>query len=176
MSVKRMQEQSSKTVGDGQLDDGEAEKPLQTIESDPHCTQGRSPDEQVEIMAERLAEANQRIVQLSTHLDDLRVEQALTRKLAAAGAADLEAAVLIAKARMNDAGPAEIDNCVAQLRREKAYLFNTPTEAIPSRKTASARDRVAHSQTSLDRAARKAAKTGNRADLQHYLKLRRNLM
>jgi len=124
----------------------------------------------------QLAQANQQIAQMYRDLDDLQLEQKLTRKLAAAGAIDLEAAVLVAKARISGATQAEIDVCVAQLRKEKAYLFGGSTETTAARRTASVRDRVTTSPTALEQAAQRAAKTGSRADLHHYLKLRRNFL
>jgi hypothetical protein len=113
---------------------------------------------------------------MSRDLDELQMEQKLTHKLAAAGAVDLETAVLVAKARMGGPTPAEMDGCVAQLKKEKAYLFGGPTETAAPRKTAPAKDRGSASPTTLAQAAEKAAHTGSRADLQHYLKLRRNLL
>jgi len=135
----------------------------------------QDPGKNADDPAGQLAEANQKIAQMSRDLDDLQIEQKLTHKLAAAGAVDLEAAVLMAKARMEGKSRADIDGCVAQLRKEKAYLFGGSTETAASRKTAGAKDRTTTSQTALEQAATKAAKTGSRADLQHYLKLRRNL-
>jgi len=135
----------------------------------------QSAEERAERLAEQLAEANQKITQMSHDLDGLDVERRLTHKLVAVGVTDLEAAVLIAKARMEGKGKADLDGCVEQLRKEKNYLFGGP-EAAVSRKTAGAKDRVTHSQTALEQAAKKAAKTGSRVDLQHYLKLRRNLL
>jgi len=123
-----------------------------------------------------LAEANQKIARMSRDLDELQVQQKLTHKLAAAGAVDLETAVLVAKARMEGKAQADIDGCVAQLRKEKAYLFGGPAEVSTPRKTAPAKDRATTSQTALEQAAKKAAKTGSRTDLQHYLKLRKNLL
>jgi uncharacterized protein YihD (DUF1040 family) len=127
-------------------------------------------------LTEQLVEANQKIMQMSQDLNDLQVEQKLARELAASGATDLETAVLVARARMEGKGSADIDACVEQLRKEKAYLFGGPTEAATVRKTAGARDRVQQTQAALEQAAQKAAKTRRRADLQHYLKLRRNLL
>lgn len=124
--------------------------------------------------AGQLAEANQRIAQLSRDLDDLQIQQKLTRELAAAGAIDLETAVLVAKARIEGTSQAQIDTCVAQLRKEKAYLFGGSAQTAASRKTAGAKDRAATGPAALEQAARQAAKTGSRADLHHYLKLRRN--
>jgi hypothetical protein len=126
--------------------------------------------------AGQLAEAHQRIARMSQDLDALVLEQKLTHKLAAAGAIDLEAAVLVAKARVEGKTPADIDRCVTQLRKEKAYLFGGPMEVTAPRRTAPAKDRTTTSQTALEQAAKQAAKTGSRADLQHYLKLRRNFL
>jgi hypothetical protein len=135
----------------------------------------QSAEERAESLAEQLAEANQKITQMSQGLDGLELERKLTRKLIAAGVIDLEAAVLIAKARMQGQDKPDLNGCVEQLRKEKSYLFGGP-EIVVSRRTAGAKDRVTHSQTALEQAATKAAKTGSRVDLQHYLKLRRNLM
>jgi transketolase len=132
--------------------------------------------ETAETLIAQLAQANQRIAQMSHDLSDLEIEQSLTCKLAAAGATDLEAAVLMAKARMEGKDETEIDDCIEQLRKEKSYLFGGSAQMVTSRKTSGAKDRKAQSQTALEQAARKAARTGRRTDLQHYLKLRRNLL
>jgi len=126
--------------------------------------------------AEQLAEANEKIARMSRDLDELHLEQTLTHKLAAAGAVDLETAVLVAKARLNGQTGADVDGYVAQLRKEKAYLFGGPTETTAPRRTAPVKDRMTTSPTTLEQAAQKAAQTGSRADLHHYLKLRRNLL
>jgi hypothetical protein len=125
---------------------------------------------------EQLAEANHKIAQMSHDLDELQKEQRLTHKLAAAGAVDLETAVLVARARMEGKPPADMDGCVAQLKKEKAYLFGGPTETAAPRRTVPAKDRGAAGATALEQAAQKAAQTGSRADLHHYLKLRRSLL
>ncbi len=132
--------------------------------------------ENTETLATQLAEANERIAQMSGELDELHVEQRLARKLVALGITDLEAGLLIAKARMEGKGDAHLDECVGQMKKEKSYLFGAPAPVLTSRKTAGVKDRTASSQTSLEQAARQAAKTGRRTDLQHYLKLRRNLL
>jgi hypothetical protein len=126
--------------------------------------------------AEQLAEANERIARMSRDLDELQLEQKLTQKLAAAGAVDLEAAVLVAKARLGGQVGADVDGCIAQLRKEKAYLFGGPAETPAPRRTAPAKDRTPSRPTALEQAARTAAQTGSRTDLHHYLKLRRNLL
>jgi hypothetical protein len=132
--------------------------------------------ETAEILAAQLAQANQQIAQMSQDLSALEAERSLTCKLAAAGAIDLEAAVLMAKARMEGKDETEIDGCIEQLRKEKSYLFGGSAQTLTARRTAGAKDRKAQSQTALEQAAGKAARTGSRTDLQRYLKLRRNLL
>jgi hypothetical protein len=136
----------------------------------------RQNAENVDTLAAELAQANQRIAQMSRELDELQVEQKLAHKLVGAGVTDLEAALLVAKARMPGPGETEIDTCIEQLRKEKSYLFGGPTQTLTARKTAGAKERKAQNQATLEQAAKKAARTGSRTDLQHYLKLRRNLM
>jgi len=85
--------------------------------------------------------------------------------------------VLVAKVRMEGQEEADVDGVIEQLKKEKQYLFggdNTRTAA--AQKTAGVKDRVQNRQAVLERAAKKAATTGNRTDLQEYLKLRRDLL
>ena len=88
----------------------------------------------------------------------------------------MEAALLVAKARIAGQSNADIDQVVGQLKVEKRYLFAGGSETVVSRRTAGAKDRVSPKLTLLEQAAKKAARTGNRADLQEYLKLRRNVL
>jgi hypothetical protein len=89
----------------------------------------------------------------------------------------VETAVLIAKARIEGQDDADLDGVIKQLKREKQYLFAGNSDgAVTAKKTAGVKDRMQDSQTILERAARKAATTGNRTDLQEYLKLRRNFI
>jgi hypothetical protein len=65
---------------------------------------------------------------------------------------------------------------VAQLRKEKGYLFGGSAQVTVPRKTAAVKDRVTHNEAVLEQAAKRAAKTGSRIDLVRYLKLRRSMM
>ena len=128
-------------------------------------------------LAEQLAQANEQIAQMSEELGGLQIEQKLTHKLAAAGAIDLEAAVLVARARIDGKTEADIDGCVAQLRKEKAYLFGGSTQIAVPRKTAGgegprdAQPGGARTGGQDERPGRAAASTCMR-----YLKLRRSVM
>jgi len=176
MGSDRIEENLSETTEDQELDGHEAARLVPLVESIRYRKRAQSAEKKAESLAEQLAEANQKISQMSQDLDGLQMEQKLTRKLAAAGATDLEAAVLVAKTRIRGTADADVDACVEQLRKEKAYLFGGSTETATSRKTAGAKDRAGQTQTALEQAARRAARTGRRDDLLHYLKLRRNLL
>jgi hypothetical protein len=176
MGLRTIEENQEETAESQETESNEATKLVPVVESIRYRKRAQSAEKQAETLAEQLAEANRKITQMSQELSDLQVERRLTQKLAAAGAIDLEAAVLMAKARSEGNEPAEVDDCVQQLRREKAYLFAGPSEPSASRKTAGAKDRAKQTRTALEQAAKRAARTGNCADLQHYLKLRRSLL
>jgi len=176
MNVRAMEENMSERNGDQRSqNDSDVTKTVPMVESIRYRKRAQSAEKKAEDLTEQLAEANQKVARMSQDLDQLQTEQKLTGKLVAAGVTDLEAAVLLAKARMDDTD-GDIDACLEQLKREKSYLFGGSTETATLRKTAGARDRVIRSHTVLEQAAKKAARTGHRADLQEYLKLRRNLI
>jgi hypothetical protein len=167
---------SETTEDNGLGSDADLTRFVPVTESIRYRRRAQSAEKKAESLAEQLAEANEKITEMSHSLDHLQVEQQLTRMLVAAGVTDLEAAVLMAKARMEGKSEADIDNCVKQLRDEKSYLFGGSVETVTSRKTAGVKDRLKRSETVLERAAKKAARTASRADLHEYLKLRRNLL
>jgi len=177
MNDSRTESNASDHVEDhGHEGNGDATKLVPITESIRYRKRAQSAEKQAENVGKQLAEANDKIAELSQDVKSLQLDRQLTQKLVALGALDLEAAVLVAKARMADESEPDIDACVERLQREKGYLFGRSTEAAPSRKTAGAKERVTHSHTMLERAARKAARTASRADLQEYLRLRRSVL
>jgi hypothetical protein len=174
MSQTETQDILSETeVGAG---DSDNLKLVPVAESIRYRKRAQSAEKKVESLAEELAEAKTQAAKMSEQLKGVQTEQRLMRKLAAAGTLDLEAAVLIARARIEDAPEADLDGVIEQLRKEKQYLFTNTPGTITAKRTAGAKERVANGQTVLDAAAKKAATTGNRADLQKYLRLRRNFL
>jgi uncharacterized protein YhaN len=161
-------------------------------ESIRYRKRAQSAEKKIEALAEQLAEAKSQAAKMAEELNGIRSEQELTRILASSGVVDLEAAVLIAKAKMEGQSETDLDGVIEQLKSEKQYLWATPSpardgqthfagfadggRAAGAKKTSGARERVQDSRTILERAAKKAATTGNRADLQEYLKLRRSLL
>jgi hypothetical protein len=152
------------------------QKLVPVAESISYRKRAQSAEKKIETLSEQLAQTKLQASEMANELSSIRAEQKLIHKLAAAGAIDVEAAVLIAKAKIDGDTEADLDGIIQQLKKEKQYLFcgtNTATAAI---KTAGAKDRTQNSQTTLERAAKKAATTGNRTDLHEYLKLRRNFV
>ena len=145
-------------------------------ESIRYRKRAQSAEKKIEALAEQLAEAKAEAKKTAEQLSSIQVEQKLIRKLAAAGTVDMETAVLIAKARIEGGMEADMDSVIEQLKKEKQYLFAGTSGAVTAKKTAGAKERVESSQTVLGRAAKKAATTGSRTDLQEYLKLRRNFV
>jgi len=168
----------SQTVAEQPLQDNDSESTDRTLvaESIRYRKRAQNAEHKVEDLSGQLNEAHQRIAQLSEDVEGLTLDRKLASKLTAAGATDLEAATLIARARMAGHAESDIDACVKQLQVDKEYLFAGVKPVVTSRPTAGVKDRIAPGKTMLERAATKAAKSGTRTDLQEYLKLRRGLV
>jgi uncharacterized protein YhaN len=145
-------------------------------ESIRYRKRAQSAEKKIEELTEQLAQAKAQTAELSGQLSDIQTEQTLMRQLAAAGAVDLETAVLIARARLQDKDDVDVSGVIEQLKKEKQFLFSANSPGPVPTKTAGARDRGTNSQTLLEKAAKKAATTGSRTDLHEYLKLRRNFL
>ena len=163
--------------------DSESLRLVPVAESIRYRKRAQSAEKKIAALTEELAEAKTQAARMSEELNGIRSEQELTRKLACSGAVDLEAAVLLAKAKVQGQSEADLDGVVEQLKKEKQYLFaegDMPPGPLAgtagAKKTSGVRDRVHNKHAALERAAKKAATTGNRADLQEYLKLRRSFM
>jgi hypothetical protein len=145
-------------------------------ESVRYHKRAQTAEQKVKELTEQLDHAKSETVSLTEQLDKTKIEQQLIRKLVSAGSVDIETALLVAKGRINDNSEADLDGVVEQLKKEKSYLFAEQKngDAVTTKKTASAKDRLASNSSALERAAKKAAASGSTTDLQHYLKLRRN--
>jgi hypothetical protein len=157
-------------------DDSQSRKLVPVAESIRYRKRAQSAEKQIEDLAEQLTKAKLQASEMAKKLSSIQIEQKLTHELAAAGAIDIETAVLIAKARIGDETEADLDGIIGQLKKEKQYLFSGASAAATIKKTAGAKDRMQNSQITLERAAKKAATTGNRTDLHEYLKLRRSFV
>ena len=156
--------------------DNDSTKLVPVAESIRYRKRAQSAEKKIEALTEQLAQAKTQTAELSEQLIEFQTEQKLLRQLAAAGAFDLETAMLIARARIKDNDDADVAGVIEQLKKEKQFLFATGSPGPSQTKTAGARDRVTNSQALLERAAKKAATTGSRTDLHEYLKLRRDFL
>jgi len=171
--IETQDELSEDTTG---ASDSDSMKLVPVAESIRYRKRAQSAEKRIEDLTEQLAEATAQATQMSEQLSSIQAEQKLMRKLAAEGTVDLETAVLIAKARMQDQNEADLDGVIEQLKNEKKYLFDVSSPTVPAKKTAGARERISGNQRIIEKAAKKAATTGSRTDLQEYLKLRRDYL
>jgi len=156
--------------------DNDNMKLVPVAESIRYRKRAQSAEKKVEALSEQLDEARSQVAKMSEQLSDIQTEQKLTHKLAAAGTVDIETAVLLAKAQIERQSEADLDSIIEQLKKEKQYLFPGIGGTVMVKKTIGAKDRMTNNQTVIEKAAKKAATTGNRVDLQEYLKLRRNYL
>ena len=155
---------------------GDSSRLVPVTESIRYRKRAQSAEKQAQELLEQLNQTKSHAEELENQLSDIKTEQKLTSKLASAGVVDLEAAVLIAKSRMTGSNGGDIESIVEKLKKEKQYLFSRKDDSAvtAAKRTTPAKDRVVNNPSVLERAAKRAASTGNRVDLQEYLKLRRN--
>ncbi len=172
-----MSEAEAKVMSETMGEQGDGLKLVPVAESIRYRKRAQAAEKENEILAEALVNAKTEACQAVEQLESVKVEQKLMRKLAGAGAVDLEAAVLIAKARIEDDDSGDLDSVIGQLKKEKQYLFGGGRNLVSiSSKTAAAKERESGNHSGLERAAKRAATTGNRVDLQEYLRLRRSFV
>jgi hypothetical protein len=155
-------------------------------ESIRYHKRAQSAERRVEELAVELSESRAEATRLADELKGVRKDQELTKRLAAAGARDLEAAVLIAKSRLGQGDKTDLSSVVEQLKKEKQYLFGwTATggvpdndfrgQASPAIRTSSVKEQRSGTGA-IERAAKRAAGTGSRSDLQEYMRKRRSIV
>ena len=177
MSLIERQEVLSEDITEA--GDNENMKLVPVAESIRYRKRAQSAEKKVEDLTEQLAQVKSEATKVSEQLSDIEAEQKLMRKLAAAGSVDLETAVLLTRARMEGQTEADLDGVIEQLKKEKQYLFGGGGGIVTAKKTAGAKGSAyggTNNQTVLEKAAKRAAATGSRTDLQEYLKLRRNFL
>jgi hypothetical protein len=151
-------------------------------ESIRYRKRAQGAEKRVEELAGELAEARAEATRLADELKATQKEQELLGRLASEGVRDLEAAMLVAKARLAGKEQADLNGVVEQLKKEKSYLFLRPGSGQVGDKaqaSIAARTSPAKEQRSgagvLERAAKMATGTGSRSDLQEYMKRKRVL-
>jgi hypothetical protein len=175
MSQLETKEEGGLEEGTEQFESGRA-KLVPVSEAIHYRRRAQSAEQKAESLGEELEKVKVEAAETSKQLDKIRFEQALKEKLSAAGSIDLEAALLIMKARLEGQAGADPDGIIEQLKKEKSHLFADSSEMGHLSKTAGVKERANSGEVILERAAKKAATTGTRDDLQEYLRLRRNFV
>lgn len=154
------------------------EKMVSVNEAIRYRKRAQNAEQKYQKLEEQLAQSREQIDRLGADLNEAHCREELVKALASAGAMDMEAAVLIAKTRLeNDSGSKAAD-IVVQMQKEKAYLFDkSPDRSFAAATmTRGAREKMPNASASLERAAKRAAASGSRTDLQDYLRMRRKLV
>lgn len=137
----------------------------------------QSAEQKQAMLEQELAENRAEVERLNKNLSQMTIERQLIDKLVSAGVRDLDAAVIIGRVKLEDDKKATAADVVEQLKKEKSYLFSdSGAPAVVSAKTSGVKDKLSGTTGVLERAAKKAANTGSRADLQEYLRARRNFV
>ena len=168
--------QMQENMSEDKVTDGDESRFVPVTESIRYRKRAQSAEKKVEELAEQLSQSQKQASNLSEQLNDIRSEQKLTNKLIAAGTVDVESALLLAKVRMSEREDVDVDDLIEQLKKDKQYLFKNSGVNVTSTRTSGAKDRTSDVRTVLSRAAKKAAASGSRSDLQEYLKARRNYL
>jgi hypothetical protein len=171
-----METQENLSAESIETEQSEGVKLVPVAESIRYRKRAQSAEKKIESLTEQLAHANEQAEQLSGQLSDIKTEQKLMHKLISAGAVDIESALLVARSRMKDDADADPDEIIEQLKKDKQFLFGGSEQIAAASKTAGAKERSTGVHAILEKAAKKAATTGNRTDLHEYLKLRRNYL
>ncbi len=144
-------------------------------ESIRYRKRAQGAEKQVAELAGELAEAKVEATRLTEELKAAQKEQELMRRLASEGTRDLEAAILIAKARLARDEKSDLAGVVEQLKKEKQYLFSEKTKENVAVRTSPVKEQRSGAGA-LEKSARKAAGTGSRGDLQEYMRKRRSIV
>jgi hypothetical protein len=159
-------------AGQGEVDDA---KLVPVSESIRYRRRAQGAEKRAEELAGELADARAEATRLADELKATQKEQELMRRLASEGTRDLEAAILMAKARLAKDEKGDLGNVVEQLKREKSYLFGEKASESVAVRTSPAKEQRGGAGA-LERAAKRAAGTGNRNDLQEYMRKRRSVI
>lgn len=157
-------------------EDKESDRLVPVSEAIRYRKRAQVAEKQLELVEKELGQSKEKNEVLTRQIDEARVEQTLVAKLSAAGAKDLEAAMLMAKTRLNGSDEGDVDSVVEQLRKDKGYLFGDLEAREVASKTSGAKDRLPGGRRVLEGAAKRAAASGNRNDVQEYMRIRRQFV
>jgi CO dehydrogenase/acetyl-CoA synthase alpha subunit len=148
------------------------EKLVPVTESIRYRRRAQAAEKKAADLEAELAETRNQKEAIAKQVESLNLESLMIQKLARSGANDLETAMLIAKSRMAGSEKPDIDSVIEQMKKEKQYLFNCCEFPVQA-KTSGAKEKMNPGVNRLEKAARAAANTGSRRNLQEYMKIKR---
>ncbi len=151
------------------------EKLVPVGESIRYRKRAQNAEKQAAGLEQELKLSTEKNEELAGQLEKLKLEQKVGTSLIKAGVKDMEAAVLITKARMESEGE-DVDSVIDQLRKDKGYLFADIEISPAASKTAGVKQRTGGGQAVLENSAKRAAVSGSRTDVHDYMKVRRQFV
>lgn len=137
----------------------------------------QSAEKEVSELSNNLNDVNSKNEQLMVKLEDMKLEKNLISKLVSVGARDFESVFLLAKKRMETSDEKDVDSVVEQLMKDKEHLFVSSHEPVSTAsRTSGVKQRSDGSRRGLENVARKASASGNRVDVQEYMRARRSFL
>ena len=155
-------------------EDVKQEKLVPVGEAIRYRKRAQSAEQELEVLRDELSTSKDNGKQLTEKLQQLESENAMTMELVSAGAIDLEAAMMMMRSRLGDG--ADVKDVVEQLRADKGYLFAEQAEQAVLPRTSGIKHKRGGAVAGLEAAAKRAASSGSRADVQEYLKVRRQFV
>jgi len=152
-----------------------SEKLVPVSEAIRYRKRAQNAEQEVAELRRQLTTSQTENESLAGRVNEIKTEQELVSLLTVAGTSDLEAALLMAKARMPESD-GDAKNVVEQLRKEKEYLFAPQEESIAASMTSGVKGHRSGGKKVLERAAQRAAGSGSRIAVQEYMKLRRKFI
>jgi hypothetical protein len=143
------------------------EKLVPVSESIRYRRRAQAAEQETQRLREALDQANASLRQTSEALESAERRQRVDQLLVESEVVDLEAARLLTEAAIATMDDADVAAVVDDLRQRKPYLFKRNETG----RAMSARPR--HAKPGTGDAAEQAARTGDRTDLLHYLRMRR---
>ncbi len=155
-----------------------ADRKVPVGESIRYRKRAQAAEQKVQELDSQLHESRAQSERLSAELDAMGLERRLAGSLVSAGVSDLDTAMLVVRERLSGEGSdeADVDSVVEQLRVEKSYLFGGFEGLMAAERTSGVKDRSANSKSILESTAKRAVSSGSRADVQEYMRVRRQFV
>lgn len=174
-------ESLSQSEGQFRAEAGEQEQLVPVTEAIKYRRRAQTAEQQIQELSEQVKALEAEREQSQDRMEAALLERDLTSQLVGAGVRDIEVALLLAKeqTRKSDGQAPEMKSIVDTLRRERPYLFSDTVEEVRqvfAGPTAGVQPSRNASVANLRRMAEQARSSGNRMDMQEYLRVRRSMV